>query len=521
MSEIRVDTISEKTSANGVAVDGVTLKDGGFTATLGSTITTADNTTQLTLKSTDADASVGPDFVLQRDSGSPADDDSLGRIRFVADNDAGEALDHISINATIRDASDGTEDAQLTFNMLTAGAVVDAFHISPTETVFNDASADRNFRIESNGNDSMLVVDGENNRVGIGTSSPGTGTTLHLNNTSTVLKIQGASANNAYIDFTAANTWTIGTNTGAGVNDNSFGIVDGSNIAIECSTSEVIINQNSQDIDFRVESNNQTHMFFIDGGAEFVSTGDTAPDVSRLGLCLNQAGNDGNILTLKSSDIAHGMTDNAETDTYFFIKKNNPTEGGVYMQGHSETASPGIRITGATTTASTGEAANVEGSIHLEGSLKSNNSIDAHGADDNILIVRNHGTTNFIVKGDGELFSNQSATVGTYDAYEDAQLVRAYDLNHMQGVINSKFDKFVQYNKDDLVKARLIGKDENGNATSFVNWTGMSRLHNGAIWQQYEKHQKLASAFYKLATKTIGKEEADKLLTEEEIQLLN
>ena len=51
--------------------------------------------------------------------------------------------------------------------------------------------------------------------------------------------------------------------------------------------------------------------------------------------------------------------------------------------------------------------------------------------------------------------------------------------------------------------------------------TGMSRLHNGAIWQQYEKHQRLASAFYKLAEKTIGKEEADKLLTEEEIKLLN
>ena len=172
MSEIRVDTISEKTSANGVAVDGVTIKDGGIAATAASTITTADNTAQLTLKSTDADASVGPDFVLQRDSGSPADDDSLGRIRFVADNDAGEALDHISINASIRDASDGTEDAQLTFNMLTAGAVVDAFHISPTETVFNDASADRNFRIESNDNAVMFVVDGENNRVGIGTNTP-------------------------------------------------------------------------------------------------------------------------------------------------------------------------------------------------------------------------------------------------------------------------------------------------------------------------------------------------------------
>ena len=33
MSEIRVDTISEKTSANGVAVDGVTIKDGNVGAT--------------------------------------------------------------------------------------------------------------------------------------------------------------------------------------------------------------------------------------------------------------------------------------------------------------------------------------------------------------------------------------------------------------------------------------------------------------------------------------------------------
>ena len=48
----------------------------------------------------------------------------------------------------------------------------------------------------------------------------------------------------------------------------------------------------------------------------------------------------------------------------------------------------------------------------------------------------------------------------------------------------------------------------------FINYPAFNRLHNGAIWQQYEKHQKLASAFYKLAEKTIGKEEADKLAEE-------
>jgi hypothetical protein len=38
MSEIRVDTISEKTSANGVAIDGLTIKDGGITATTGTIV---------------------------------------------------------------------------------------------------------------------------------------------------------------------------------------------------------------------------------------------------------------------------------------------------------------------------------------------------------------------------------------------------------------------------------------------------------------------------------------------------
>ena len=51
--------------------------------------------------------------------------------------------------------------------------------------------------------------------------------------------------------------------------------------------------------------------------------------------------------------------------------------------------------------------------------------------------------------------------------------------------------------------------------------SGFMRLHNGAIWQQYEKTQRLTQAMYKLATKTLGKEEADKLLDEEEIKLLN
>ena len=85
---------------------------------------------------------------------------------------------------------------------------------------------------------------------------------------------------------------------------------------------------------------------------------------------------------------------------------------------------------------------------------------------------------------------------------------------HRSKILNS-------LNKQDLVDARLIGKDEDGNATGFANITGFMRLHNGAIWQQYEKHQKLANAVFELAKAAIGEKKANEILEENDIKLLN
>jgi len=134
----------------------------------GITISTADNTTQLTLKSTDADANTGPVLNLQRDSGSPADNDYIGNIKLQADNDAGEVLDHVSILGQIVDASDGTEDAKLTTYVLTAGTVRNALEINPTEVVINEDSIDRDFRVESDNSANALFVQGSDGFVGIG-----------------------------------------------------------------------------------------------------------------------------------------------------------------------------------------------------------------------------------------------------------------------------------------------------------------------------------------------------------------
>ena len=490
MSEIRVDTISEKTSANGVAIDSVTLKDGGIAATAASTITVADNSDTLTLSSTDADANNGPKFVLNRDSGSPADGDNCGIIKFKADDDGGNSTELVNISAAFTDVSNGSEDATFNISSVIGGSQMGRIGMSPTETVFNDDSGDIDFRVESNGQANMLFVDGGNNRV-------------HINGTT------GTREFNVSGDNTRLLLYSTNNSTGAG--QLQFGDADDEQIG------RIMYEHDGNKMTFHTAA---TERMRIHGGGEISTGGETAPDVTPGAICLNQAASDQAILTFKSSDVAHGMTVVAETDTFVSMLKNSDGGGALNLTTLSETATA-FRHVACATGSNTAESLAATSVWGVDTRLKDGSSVTGPGADDNIASFRTSDQAQVIFKGDGEIFSNQSATVGTYDAYEDAQLIRAYDLSHMKGVIDSKFDKFVQYNKDDLQKARLIGTDDDGNATSFVNWTGMSRLHNGAIWQQYEKHQKLASAFYKLAEKTIGKEEADKLLTEEEIQLLN
>ncbi len=137
------------------------------------TFTTSDNSTQLTVKSTDGDANAGPVFDLVRDSGSPADNDVLGRIRFRADNDAGEETTMVYMQTNLLDASDGTEDAGLDLFSKVSGTLRRRISINSTESVFNEDSRNLDFRVESDSNTHALFVEGSTSNIGItGQTSP-------------------------------------------------------------------------------------------------------------------------------------------------------------------------------------------------------------------------------------------------------------------------------------------------------------------------------------------------------------
>lgn len=142
----------------------------------GQTISTADNTAQITLTSTDTDSGHGPRLNMERNpSEAGADGDNLGQIFIQGYNDAGtpELIDYFQLFTEIADASDGTEDARQIHYVMTGGSQRSRIEHNATETVINEDSVDLDFRVESDNTTHALFVEGSSGNVGIGDDDPG------------------------------------------------------------------------------------------------------------------------------------------------------------------------------------------------------------------------------------------------------------------------------------------------------------------------------------------------------------
>jgi len=446
-------------------------------------ITTADNTDTLSLISTDADANAGPILRLFRNSASPADDDVAGSIVFSGEDDNGNETDYATIKVITEDVTNGTEDGRLSFNIIDGGSAKEVM------SIFDDF-------------------------VGIGITAP-----------EQLLHIQGNDSGSSY-SADGADKFIIEHNDSLRIDmrtgtSNTVGIMfsdttrNQGSINFSHSTNQMTFSSNAG-------TTNGLHVY---EGA--IGSNEAAPDISTGGLCLNQGADDDFIMTFKNSDVDHGVTGVAQADTYGAVQKANSSNGGVALFGFADAGTTALELQSYFETNNTSKATNANVPINLKARLRTGTSSTAPsngGANANLFGVSDANSIRFIVDSEGDLHGDNSTSITQYDTYEDAHLVRTLALTRGEagkGFINSKFDEFVKYNHEDLADAGLVGREDDGTPNHFINITGMQRLHNGAIWQQYEKHQRLASAFYKLAEKTIGKEEADKLLTEEEIQLLN
>jgi len=118
--------------------------------------------------------------------------------------------------------------------------------------IFNESSADVDFRIEGNGDANLFFTDAGNDRIGIKTNSPST--ELHV--------VGGVKATGA-IDF------------------------DGGGF---------VFNESHAAVDFRIETDTLTHAFFADGSADKIGFGTSSP--AGAAVEINQANSSGAIACL-------------------------------------------------------------------------------------------------------------------------------------------------------------------------------------------------------------------------------
>jgi hypothetical protein len=164
------NSIKFATTSTGVDITG------GFTATDGCTITTADNDPQLTLVSTDADGSRGPELLLYRNSASPANSDALGFIRWDGENDSGAQHEYIKFEGLIAassGAATGAEQARLDIRTMVSGTDRSRIDIDYDGTVINQEARDLDFRVESSVSSHHLFIEGNTNYLLIGKSDSG------------------------------------------------------------------------------------------------------------------------------------------------------------------------------------------------------------------------------------------------------------------------------------------------------------------------------------------------------------
>jgi hypothetical protein len=273
---------------------------------------------------------------------------------------------------------------------------------------------------------------------------------------------------------------------------------------------------------FKVHTNNTLRMTIANGGtATFASdavvsthlyVNDTADANVTTGVTINQGAADDKIFTLKSSDVAHGMTDHAETDTYFAIGKVDGTAGGADLYGYKDAAGNAggaIRIRGYLgEAADTTKSTSALGVVSIDAAVENGADIQTLAANSNIVVFRNVTTTKFILDSDGDSHQDAGRTLRAaggasddtgvgwtnYDFADDLKVLNAMaiTLAPEDDPLRAEFLDYLESNRsllESLPGKRLVTFNDDGH--HFVNMSRLTMLLVGAIRQMGARQERL------------------------------
>jgi cytoskeletal protein CcmA (bactofilin family) len=185
------------TNLDVVDIDGAVDMASTLTVHSNVSMTVADNSAGLQVICTDADASAGPLILLDRDTASPADGDTLGRIYNQGRNDADELITYAQITTKSNDVTDGTEDGELLINVMTNGSATSVMSITGGEIQMDATAVDLNGTLDVSGTSTL-------------TGNVSAGADVIIGATDK-LRLDGSASGNTYLSESAGDVVTLTT----------------------------------------------------------------------------------------------------------------------------------------------------------------------------------------------------------------------------------------------------------------------------------------------------------------------
>jgi len=226
---------------------------------------------------------------------------------------------------------------------------------------------------------------------------------------------------------------------------------------------------------------------YVNFGGGLVFVNETANTKMTQGLTINQGGNDNEAVALKSSDVAHGITDWTETDTYATMAKINANSGGLHLIGYKDGDDVAYQVALALTgrlglAADTTKSTSALGVVQIAAQIKSGTGVANVGADGNLMVIANGTTARFIFDAEGSAHADVEWT--TFQHHDDRVMLADLEkaLSHQE---EPEFADFSRYDRRVLEELGLIHCDEK--ARAMLNVTRLSMLLVGALRQAHER----------------------------------
>lgn len=209
-----------------------------------------------------------------------------------------------------------------------------------------------------------------------------------------------------------------------------------------------------------------------------------------MGLTINQGTADDESLALKSSDVAHGVTGVAETDTYGAFLKASATTGGLQIQSLGE-STLGLYLFNVATSADTAKATTSVAPFMVDSRLKSGVGTASLGANANIAVFQDLAVTRFILDSDGDSHQDVGTAWTNFDDHDDIALLHALSagVSRKGDPLKRAFGQFLVQHRRTLERAKLVTFNEDGH--HFINWSRTHMLTIGAVRQLAARCQTL------------------------------